>query len=1244
MPDSAKPTGEKASRSGDVFEDENQLWSEAFWAWNVVLCHDPGGYSIQNAASHKMTDVEKVVDVRNTLRQLSKWPGAASQHALSVATTIESVMNILSSDFPGKPYSDELTWSMVATTRTDSDAAEKRNANSQIRFLLTRKDGAWKADQYVIEAVLSLWLYSIRHNQSQKPKGSDGSGKSSTQTEEEGQLITNKNVKLLGRNVTALRRDLRWYLSDKVSSVVVVHEAAKSAFVAATNIEGTRVLGSGVMTAISAKNLKSRRSKTDNGLKWESFDDEEPGPETSLAVFSEHELVQASAQDMFSTFMWAVAKFTNRIEGDVTVHQHNAQTKHDVIAPFRLENAKLQKIAQAFYKSGLGSEEAYHAIIPQLTKENKLPVPRELIEHARTIAQVREDRSHWKEAAEVYMWLFQVGQTFEPNDPFSAKATAMLFEFYETVSSIAEHWKAQSRELKDIEPITRLMDVVSKKLESAKKPESGLTIMETLSKMYRIQGRDSHAAKADMIDGKQSDDTRSMSSNQGYASYTLLHSAIQGDITEGDFAMYEEFVNCEDILGWTPLHYAVVADEEENVQALLKQGSKPANTNAKDLSGWAPLHHAAHRGLKDIAVILINEGADLDLQGRLGVRPLHCAVRGKKLYMVQWLFEAGADIDAQDHFRSTPLHLAAHCGLKDISVLLQNGGARRMTRDDYGRTVLSTAAVQGRSEVVEALMDKDVDNINSRDRLGRTALYLAACNGHTGVVQRLLDDPKCDVDSKDAGYHTALFLAVYSGQANVVEKLVLSDRCNVNKKNSVGDTALGWAVRAGRAAIVEQLLLAGALVGSPNSIYTSLLSIAAWRGRFAMAMMLIAKGADVNGGFDRSPLACAAYRRHHDVVSLLLANKAHPNPGTSYLETPVIAAIYARCANSMRLLLDAGAVVDERFQGMDKSVLGLALEIRDPEISRLLIAKGARLEASNDESALYSVVDNADDSLVQALLDRNCPGAVNEHGGANGRTLLCRAAERGRVSVVDVLLNSGALHSATDSSGRTPLMFAARNGSEDIVERLIGLGADVNAADDSKRTALYYTVNSNDDDVVQILLTHSHGPDLNEQRGDNGITLLCRAAERGRISLVNMLIDNGALHGATDSEGQTPLMCAAQSGNKEIAERLIGLGSDVNAADNFRRTALTIAVKGGKDDVVEVLLLQPHINIDCVGNGGRTALLEAVESDSRYVVELLLAKNANISIGDEDGKTPETVATEKGFDEILELLQNHEKR
>ena len=65
------------------------------------------------------------------------------------------------------------------------------------------------------------------------------------------------------------------------------------------------------------------------------------------------------------------------------------------------------------------------------------------------------------------------------------------------------------------------------------------------------------------------------------------------------------------------------------------------------------------------------------------------------------------------------------------------------------------------------------------------------------------------------------------------------------------------------------------------------------------------------------------------------------------------------------------------------------------------------------------------------------------------------------VSVVDLLLNSGAPLDAVDDRGRTALMIAADLGHDEMADLLIQRGADRNVRDRAGKTALDLAANDN---------------------------------------------------------------------------------------------------------------------------------------------------------------------------------------
>jgi len=175
--------------------------------------------------------------------------------------------------------------------------------------------------------------------------------------------------------------------------------------------------------------------------------------------------------------------------------------------------------------------------------------------------------------------------------------------------------------------------------------------------------------------------------------------------------------------GSYPIFKTLREDQKEMFMLLIDNG---ADVNIQDEQGDTPLHYAAQEGLTEITKILIAKGANVNAKGVKDKTPLHAAAKGGNRDIVVSLLDAGADVNAENYMERTPLHFAAKTGHIDVvEVLLARGAAVNAKDRSPGLTPLHYAAQQGHKEVAELLISNGAD-VNARDLLAHTPLYWAS--------------------------------------------------------------------------------------------------------------------------------------------------------------------------------------------------------------------------------------------------------------------------------------------------------------------------------------------------------------------------------------------------------------------------------------------------------------------------------------------------------------------------------------
>jgi palmitoyltransferase len=167
----------------------------------------------------------------------------------------------------------------------------------------------------------------------------------------------------------------------------------------------------------------------------------------------------------------------------------------------------------------------------------------------------------------------------------------------------------------------------------------------------------------------------------------------------------------------------------------------------------------------------------------------------------------------------------------------------------------------------------------------------------------------------------------------------------------------------------------------------------------------------------------------------------------------------------------------------------------------------------------WSAINNRKE-VVQYLLSKG--SEIDAIGGDLQSTPMHWATRQGHLSMVVLLLNSGADASILDGEGCNCLHLAAQFGHTAIAAFLIAKGEEINATDASGMTALMwsaYRISTND--PTRLLITLGASLNLSDHKHKN--TALHWAVYSRNSNAVSLLLKAGADTTITNGVGDTPL-------------------------------------------------------------------------------------------------------------------------
>ncbi|XP_067653767.1 serine/threonine-protein phosphatase 6 regulatory ankyrin repeat subunit B-like [Haliotis asinina] len=196
------------------------------------------------------------------------------------------------------------------------------------------------------------------------------------------------------------------------------------------------------------------------------------------------------------------------------------------------------------------------------------------------------------------------------------------------------------------------------------------------------------------------------------------------------------------------------------------------------------------------------------------------------------------------------------------------------------------------------------------------------------------------------------------------------------------------------------------------------------------------------------------------------------------------------------------------------------------------------------------------------------------------------------------------------------LHYACFLGNNSFIERLVH-HCDINRRAVNGWTPVMFAVTGGQMDSMKLLLNHKTDVTLCDAANNDLLHLAC---QYGNVSLVKYverkLKKNTAWH--VNSRGMddlTPIMYSIVSGKNDLFDYLVKQG-DLTLRDSNNNTVLHLACLYASEAVVNSLLSSTDINSQ--GKNGMTPVMCVLFSGRMDMFDLLVSKNANTSLTDDD--------------------------
>ncbi len=456
-----------------------------------------------------------------------------------------------------------------------------------------------------------------------------------------------------------------------------------------------------------------------------------------------------------------------------------------------------------------------------------------------------------------------------------------------------------------------------------------------------------------------------------------------------------------------------------------------------------------------------------------------------------------------------------------------------------------------------------------------------------------------------------------------------------------------------------------------------LLHLAAKQNDVEIVDILLKKGAKIDGldATGKTPLLVALERRSLDVVGFLAGQDANifieDSQGTSSFS-------YAKEVALLAHILNSKTINQKNVDG--KTPLHLAVQDYDVGLTRQILDLGLPpigLKVGGDSllSIAYARPEKKEAAIIASLLllagveplyeeFKEFEKATIQRNYAmrfqNGNTTLHIAAIKEQAGFVRFLVDSGAPVNAQNASNSTALHEAVRRGNVDIISTLLRAGAKPTITDAQGNSSLHIVVPKEKRlEVFQQLLDFVVSANIKDSFGETPLHIAIRL--KYELPVIKLLISKGASLEEKNKRGETALFIAVQSSQVELIKYFASIGSNIHSQTLEGSTPLTLSFtkdfeiftalltekniytkdvtgdsilhiavrKNAKPEIIP--FITEHSNLIAEGNmQGDTPLHLAVSLDNDVLGGVLIEKDADIFVNNDEGYTPFTLTVQLG--------------